>query len=74
MINGYQIFDADAHVMMSPRMWEDLPKEYAPRRPRPLEIADGAGAGIRRTGWLIEGRMEPTPTAPAPKAPIRPLR
>lgn len=59
MINGYQIFDADAHVMMSPRMWEDLPKEYAPRRPRPLEIADGAGAGIRRTGWLIEGRMEP---------------
>ena len=59
MINGYKIFDADAHVMMSPKMWQDLPKEYEPRRPRPLEIADSAGAGIRRTGWLIEGRMEP---------------
>ncbi|MGH7888077.1 MAG: amidohydrolase family protein [Candidatus Binatia bacterium] len=59
MIQGYKIFDADAHVMMGPKMWEDLPKEYAIRRPRPLEIADAAGAGIRRTGWLIEGRMEP---------------
>jgi uncharacterized protein len=59
MIDGYKIFDADAHVMMSPKMWQDLPKEYEPRRPRPLEIADGVGAGIRRTGWLIEGRMEP---------------
>jgi aminocarboxymuconate-semialdehyde decarboxylase len=59
MINGYNVFDADAHVMMGPKMWQDLPKEYATRRPRPLEIADSAGAGIRRTGWLIEGRMEP---------------
>jgi predicted TIM-barrel fold metal-dependent hydrolase len=59
MINGYKIFDADAHVMMGSKMWQDLPKEYATRRPRPLEIADSAGAGIRRTGWLIEGRMEP---------------
>ncbi len=59
MINGYKIFDADAHVMMGPKMWENLPKEYAARRPRPLEIADSAGAGMRRTGWLIEGRMEP---------------
>jgi predicted TIM-barrel fold metal-dependent hydrolase len=59
MIQGYKIFDADAHVMMGPKMWQDLPKEFAARRPRPLEIADSAGAGIRRTGWLIEGRMEP---------------
>ena len=59
MIQGYKIFDADAHVMMGPAMWADLPKEYAARRPRPLELADSAGAGIRRTGWLIEGRMEP---------------
>jgi aminocarboxymuconate-semialdehyde decarboxylase len=59
MIQGYQIFDADAHVMMGPKMWEDLPREYTARRPRPLELADIAGAGIRRTGWLIEGRMEP---------------
>jgi aminocarboxymuconate-semialdehyde decarboxylase len=59
MIHGYKIFDADAHVMMGPQMWQDLPKEFAARRPRPLEIADSEGAGIRRTGWLIEGRMEP---------------
>src|SRR5678815_3327031 len=59
MIRGYKIFDADAHVMMGPKMWQDLPNEYATRRPRPLEIADNESAGIRRTGWLIEGRMEP---------------
>lgn len=64
MLGPYKIFDADAHVMMSPRMWEDLPKEYAARRPRPLRIADASGAGIPRTGWLIEGRMEPHPYGP----------
>jgi predicted TIM-barrel fold metal-dependent hydrolase len=64
MQGGRPIYDADAHVMMSPRMWEDLPKEYAARRPRPLRIADTPGAGIRGTGWLIEGRMEPHPYGP----------
>jgi predicted TIM-barrel fold metal-dependent hydrolase len=64
MFNGYKIFDADGHVMMSPKMWEDLPREYHPRRPRPLRIEDSAGAGIRGTGWLIEGRMEPHPYGP----------
>jgi predicted TIM-barrel fold metal-dependent hydrolase len=59
MIQGYPIFDADAHVMMSPAMWQDLPKELTARRPRPVEIADIDGVGLRRTGWLIEGRMEP---------------
>ena len=59
MIHQYKVFDADAHVMMSPAMWEDLPKEYHVRRPRPLTVSDGDGAGVRRTGWLIEGRMEP---------------
>src|SRR5512132_4473964 len=64
MINGYKIFDADAHVMMGPKMWADLPTEFAARRPRPLEITDTNGAGIRRTGWLIEGRMEPHASGP----------
>lgn len=64
MLGHYKIFDADAHVMMSPKMWEDLPKEYAARRPRPLRIADLSGAGIRGTGWLVEGRMEPHPYGP----------
>ncbi len=64
MQGGHKIYDADAHVMMSPKMWEDLPKEYKARRPRPLRIADMPGAGIRSTGWLIEGRMEPHPYGP----------
>ena len=64
MHRGYKIYDADAHVMMSPRMWEDLPKEYSARRPRPLRLGDAPGAGIRDTGWLIEGRMEPHPYGP----------
>jgi predicted TIM-barrel fold metal-dependent hydrolase len=64
MISNYKIYDADAHVMMSPKMWDDLPKEFNARRPRPLQIADTAGAGARRTGWLIEGRMEPHPYGP----------
>jgi uncharacterized protein len=64
MQGGRKIYDADAHVMMSPKMWQDLPKEYKARRPRPLRIADMPGAGIRSTGWLIEGRMEPHPYGP----------
>ncbi|MDH3445627.1 MAG: hypothetical protein OEN50_17000, partial [Deltaproteobacteria bacterium] len=64
MFHGYKIFDADAHVMMSPKMWGDLPREYQTRRPRPLVIEDASGAGIRGTGWLIEGRMEPHPYGP----------
>jgi len=59
MINDYKVFDADAHLMMSPAMWQDLPREYHTRRPRPVEIADVDGFGVRGTGWLIEGRMEP---------------
>lgn len=59
MINGLKVYDADAHVMMSPKMWDDLPKEFSARRPRPLQIADTSGAGIHGTRWFIEGRMEP---------------
>jgi hypothetical protein len=32
MINGYRIYDADAHVNVAPQMREDLPKEFAARR------------------------------------------
>ena len=28
MLQGYRLFDADAHAMMSPRMWETLPQEF----------------------------------------------
>ena len=39
MINGFRIYDADAHVNVAPQMWEDLPKEFAARRPRMFQKA-----------------------------------
>jgi hypothetical protein len=42
MIDGDRIYDADAHVNVAPQMWEDLPKEFAARRPRPALVHDGA--------------------------------
>ena len=59
MLNGYRICDADAHAIMSPAMWEDLPEDYARRRPRAVRIVDDADLGRWNTGWLIEGRLEP---------------
>jgi len=40
MINGYRVYDADAHVNAAPQMWEDMPAEFAARRPRPALIHD----------------------------------
>ncbi len=45
MLEGYKVFDADAHGSLSPAMWETLPKEYAVRRPRPVDISDATGLG-----------------------------
>jgi uncharacterized protein len=59
MWEGYRVYDADAHVMMSPRMWEDLPREYALRRPRPVRIGDTEGLGRWETAWLLDGQLEP---------------
>ena len=52
MLNGFRIYDADAHVMMTPEMWRDLPKEYHLRRPRPISIGDSADLAHWRTAWL----------------------
>ncbi|MBM4260191.1 MAG: hypothetical protein FJ145_02000 [Deltaproteobacteria bacterium] len=59
MLNGYKICDADAHAIMSPAMWQDLPEEFVHRRPRAVRIIDDKDLGRWNTGWLIEGRMEP---------------
>jgi uncharacterized protein len=64
MLEGYRIFDADAHTMMSPRMWADLPEEYAARRPRPARIFDESGLGYWTTGWHVDGRVDPHPFGP----------
>src|SRR5437763_17108125 len=64
MIRGYPIFDADAHAMLCPKMWEELPPAYAARRPRPVRIEDCADLGRWTNGWLIEGRLLPAPFVP----------
>ncbi|HSK30962.1 MAG TPA: amidohydrolase family protein [Candidatus Limnocylindria bacterium] len=45
-------------------MWEDLPKEFAARRPRPALVHDGSELGYFNAGWLIDGRMEPHALGP----------
>jgi predicted TIM-barrel fold metal-dependent hydrolase len=62
MLDGYRLFDADAHVSLSPRMWEDLAAEYAVRRPRPVKASDAADSGRYSSGWMIDGRIIPRPT------------
>jgi uncharacterized protein len=64
MLDGYQIFDADAHTMMSPNMWTDLPEDFAARRPRAVRISDESGLGYWNTGWYVDGRLEPHPFGP----------
>src|SRR5215475_643213 len=38
MLNGYRICDADAHAIMSPKMWWDLPDEYAHTTPQIRDV------------------------------------
>jgi predicted TIM-barrel fold metal-dependent hydrolase len=64
MLEGYRVFDSDAHGSLCPAMWETLPQEYAARRPRPVDISDAAGLGNYTAGWYIEGRLEPHPFGP----------
>ena len=59
MLQGIYIYDADAHVMMSPRMWQDLPETIWPRRPRPVQIEDPEGLGGWQSSWFVEGRLTP---------------
>ncbi len=59
MLNGFRIFDADAHGSISPVMWQDLPEPYRARRPRPVTVLDDSGLGNYNAGWLIEGSLEP---------------
>ena len=59
MLHGYRVYDADAHVVVSQRCWQDLPPAYWTRRPRPVEIGDGEGLGGYRISWYVEGRVVP---------------
>lgn len=68
MLDGFKIYHADAHVMMTPEMWRDLPSEYALRRPRPVAIGDSGDLAHWRSAWLLDGRIEPHPYGPGTHA------
>ncbi|MET0689431.1 MAG: amidohydrolase family protein [Candidatus Binatia bacterium] len=74
MLQGYKLFDADAHAMMSPRMWETLPKEYLARRPRPTRVHDAADMGRWTNGWLVEGQIIPHSLGPGSQPGNEPAR
>lgn len=57
MLGSYRVYDADAHVILAPAMWEDLPEKYVPRRPRPATFTDSGDMAAYTSGWLIEGRV-----------------
>jgi predicted TIM-barrel fold metal-dependent hydrolase len=64
VLEGFRVFDADAHGSINPSMWADLPEEYRTRRPRPVTIHDENGLGNFNAGWLIEGSLEPHALGP----------
>jgi len=74
MIKNFPVYDADSHLLLSPRMWADLPGEYAARRPRPLTVSDTDGMGKWDSGWLIEGRMQPHPYGAATQGANKPSK
>ena len=74
MLQDYRLYDADAHAMMSQRMWETLPKEYAIRRPRPTRVADALDMGRWTNGWLVEGQIIPHALGPGSQPGNEPAR
>jgi hypothetical protein len=74
MLQGFKIFDADAHVIFSPGMWGTLPRQYYLRRPRPVRIEDSTDLGRYTNGWLIEGRIHPCALGPGTQPGNEPKR
>src|ERR1051325_3325570 len=74
MLQDFQIYDADAHVIFSPGMWATLPKQYQLRRPRAVRIEDSADLGRYTNGWLIDGRILPCALGPGTQPGNEPKR
>src|SRR5262245_13407869 len=74
MLQGFRLYDADAHAMMSPRMWETLPTEFASRRPRPVRVHDASDMGRWTNGWLVEGQIIPHALGPGSQPGNEPAR
>jgi predicted TIM-barrel fold metal-dependent hydrolase len=64
MLAEYDIYDADAHVLLSPRMWERLPDKYKARQPRPVFIGPESELGRYNTGWFVDGKVLPHTVGP----------
>jgi predicted TIM-barrel fold metal-dependent hydrolase len=64
MLQNHRLFDVDAHVLLSPEMWRDLPEAYVVRRPRPIRLDDAGDLGRAHTAWFVEGRVSPHPFGP----------
>ena len=74
MLQGYRLFDADAHAMMSPRMWETLAARLfrAPAAADPLH--DVSDMGRWTNGWLVEGQIIPHALGPGSQPGNEPAR
>ena len=64
MLGEYQIYDSDAHVLLSPCMWESLPAKYNARRPRPVFMGEESELGRYNTGWFVDGKVLPHSVGP----------
>ena len=51
-----KIIDADSHVMEGERVWDHLPAEFEPRRPRPVTVENAPHLGNLNTYWLVDGQ------------------
>ncbi len=57
MFQGFFIYDADAHVMVSQRMWDDTPEFIRQRRSRPVRIVrDNTAEEIYENKKLIDSQ------------------
>src|ERR687889_282818 len=57
MVERFKLYDSDAHVLLSPRMWESLPAKYNFRRPRPVFMGEESELGRYNTGWFVDGTV-----------------
>ncbi len=57
IFQGFFVYDADAHVMVSQRMWDDMPELIRQRRPHPVRIvSNNAAEEIYENKKLIDSQ------------------
>jgi predicted TIM-barrel fold metal-dependent hydrolase len=64
MLGEYKVYDSDAHVLLSPHMWESLPAKYKARQPRPVSMGEESELGRYNTGWFVDGKVLPHSVGP----------